>query len=390
MSNNSSSVTGVGSRGTRISSRRGSINESHLPATKSALPSSAEVRKIDSIPFWQENKTKDRKRRAKVASLMKGRKKYKWKGLTIEEEHHMKSMLSRCENSPLKRSSPRKLSPRKSILSEIKDSSNLFGANVSDIEVNVESKHSAESTSLDYAKCEMLNSYDSHISSVYPDCLPSSSFEDDNSLIPNNIDLFLEMGVDNGPEGVKPKSSKEKAKRRSNSFIPVANKYLKEQNNHSAANDSIDQVILDTTEMYKASSINTCSDGSMEHDKENISQYTPKATNNESKRQNTLGESPNFAEFESDEAANSQKCESSILHLDDYNLQQVQEADRLLGGFLDSSVCKSRSVSPIFDDNTLKKTKRTSKKVTSVRRSSRLFRDHSVKHNKTGSIYVKV
>merc|ERR1712150_385388 len=140
-------------------------------------------------------------------------------------------------------------------------------------------------------------------------------------------------------------------------------------------------------ERYKARSINTCSDGSMEHGKENISQYTPKATNNESKRQNTLGESPNFAGSESDEAANSQKCESSILHLDDYNLQQVQEADRLLGGFLDSSVCKSRNVSPIFDDNTLKKTKRTSKKVTSVRRSSRLFRDHSVKHNKTGSIY---
>ena len=50
-----------------------------------------------------------------VGKLMKGRKKYKWKGLSEEEEIQMESMLLNCENSPIKNLSPCKLSPRKSI-----------------------------------------------------------------------------------------------------------------------------------------------------------------------------------------------------------------------------------------------------------------------------------
>lgn len=304
---------------------------------------------------------------------MKGRKKYKWKGLTIEEEQSMESMLLRCENSPLKRSSPRKLSPRKSILGEIKDTSNILNESATDIKEDCESKHSAANKSLlEYDNCEFLDSYDSNISSTYPDDSVRSSVLEDKLEGTPSMASILSLDVDNALKGVKRQSSKEKVKRRSNSFIPVANKLLKEQS--IPIEDTIDKVILDTCEIYKINSNETGPDRSLEHDKENISQYTPNASNIHTKTPNMKCESPYFAGFESDVGISPPKCDSSVFHLEDYNLQQVQEADRLFGGFLENTIKRSTE-------------KRTSKKVQVVRRSSRLFRED---RQLTGSVFVKI
>ena len=57
---------------------------------------------MDPIPYWQENKAKDRRRRAMVSKQMKGRKKYKWRGLTEEQERQLDLTLKELQNTPTK------------------------------------------------------------------------------------------------------------------------------------------------------------------------------------------------------------------------------------------------------------------------------------------------
>jgi len=378
------SATGVGSRvGARISSRRASsICASQIPAKKVERSSNSEVRKIDNVPYWQGNKTKDRKRRAMISKQMNGRKKYKWKGLTEEEEDQMEYMLLNCEKSPLKNLSPHKFSPRKSILAEIKDDSNIVGNASSNSQEDYPQVSSHTGTSQDSRPCDGV-----HISDPTTNLNPDGKFElsstyDSDSLAQLNIDLFQSIPENISQKLPKPKASREKNKRRSNSFAPVTNKLIKEENNLIEA--TIEQVVIGTCQNYCNKTIQPY-EAEHSDNKENALRLT--STNEtENVIQKSIDVSvkeyspPDFKGFKSDEALTPKKCDSSILHhsgtfLDDsYMLKQVNEADKLLGGLLDSTICKSRSASPIFDDLTLKKTARSSMKVHSVRRSSRLFR----------------
>ena len=182
---------------------------------------------MENVPFWLENKAKDRKRRAMVSKLMKGRKKYKWNGLSEEEESKMEKLLLQCENSPIKQLSPRKSSPRKSILTEISGNSNVIvGVNNS---------------------CDIICPE----SSIPPTSELSSNT--DNAPL-DHTELSLHLGLSENSE--EPfKKSKEKSKRRSNSFLPVSNKCFIEE---SQAVASIDNVIHETCKSFYDPKTYTC------------------------------------------------------------------------------------------------------------------------------------
>jgi len=400
---NNFSATGFGSRvGKRISSRRNSsLNRSQLPAKQPEFSGTSEVRKIDNVPFWLGNKTKDRKRRSMVAKLMKGRKKYKWKGLSEEEEIQMESMLLNCENSPIKTLSPCKFSPRKSILAEITDDNNVTDdVNKSDkqenscyeLSKNMESPH-------ENAHCDMLDVFGPTNSSANTDiCLSLSNAE--NASIDSSIDNIRYLDV--GQPLEKSKATKQKSKRRSNSFVPYS-KCLKEQ---SQAEASIDNVIHETCRLYSEQKTIACEiESKFEEKTKSLSSNTKTAVENFQNAYEVADCSSHIQVHKNGTVLSPKNCEPSSLHQsgsfidDSFILKQVNEADQLLGGFLDDTICnKSRSISPIFDDITLKKTSRNSRKVHSVRRSSRLFRskqiaslvDNSDKENVRGSVYTEV
>jgi len=389
------SATGVGSRvGTRVSSRRtSSISASQIPAKKVDRSSNSEIRKIDNVPYWQENKTKDRKRRSMISKQMNGRKKYRWKGLTEEEEDQMEYMLLNCEKSPLKNLSPRKVSPRKSILAEIKDDSNIVGNASSNSKEDNPQLSSHNESSQENRPCDEIHISDSTNSNLNPDGKSElSSTYDNDSLAQLNIDLCLSLPENISQNLPKPKAPREKNKRRSNSFVPVTNKLIKEENKLIEA--SIDQVVIGTCQNY-CNKTSQPYEAERSDNKENALRLTStNKTENmiqKSIDDNVMEYSSDFKGFKSDEALTPKKCDSSILHhsgtfLDDsYILKQVNEADKLLGGLLDSTICKSRSASPIFDDLTIKKTARSSMKVHSVRRSSRLFRSKQIVNDSEGN-----
>ena len=132
-----------------------------------------------------------------VAKLMKGRKKYKWKGLSEEEEIQMESMLLNCEKSPIKTLSPCKFSPRKSILAEITEDNNVTDdVNKSDkqenscyeLSKNMESPH-------ENAHCDMLDVFGPTNSSANTDISLSLS-NAENASIDSSIDniRYLDVG----------------------------------------------------------------------------------------------------------------------------------------------------------------------------------------------------
>ena len=337
-----------------------------------------------------------------VAKLMKGRKKYKWKGLSEEEEIQMESMLLNCENSPVKNLSPCKFSPRKSILAEITDDNNVIDDVNSDkqenscydLSKNVKSPH-------EYAHCDMLDSFGPTNSSANTDICLSLSSNTESALLDSSIDFVGYINVGQSLEKSKP--TKQKSKRRSNSFVPYSNKCFKEQ---SQAEASIDNVIHETCRLYCEQKTIACEiEGKFEEKTKPLSSTTKTAVDNHLNADEIADCSSHIQVLENGTVHSPKNCDPSILHQsgsfidDSYILKQVNEADNLLGGLLDDTICiKSRSISPIFDDVTLKKTSRNSRKVHSVRRSSRLFRskqiaslvDNSDKENVRGSVYTEV
>ena len=333
---------------------------------------------------------------------MKGRKKYKWKGLSEEEEIQMESMLLNCENSPIKNLSPCKLSPRKSILAEITDDNNFIDDMNSDkqenscyeLSKNIKSPH-------EYAHCDMLHSSGPSNSSANPDiCLSLRSNTESAPL--DSIDFI--GYINNGQPLEKPKPTKHKTKRRSNSFVPYSNKCFKEQSSQIEA--SIDNVIHETCTLYsEQKTIASEIESKFENKTKSLSSTAKTAIDNFQNADEVADCSSHTQVLKNDTVHSPKNFEASILHQsgsfidDSYMLKQVNEADQLLGGLLDDTICnKSRSISPIFDDITLKKTSRNSMKIHSVRRSSRLFRskqiaslvDNSDKENVRGSVYTEV
>ena len=399
-----SPATGVGSQfGTRLSSRRQSaINGTINASTTNLVQSRSEVRKLDSIPFWQESKAKDKRRRAMVTKQMKGRKKIKWKGLTEKQESQMQSMLDKLKDSPAKKIT---FSPnitkksRLAILSDTSSQSELVNNAVSSSSTSIvetsnssndkssvdkghtnsraiflntsslaetNDQYSVEATPL--AQCVMDLQFEANSLNFSPDIankslLDSVCFGDD-----------TEPTKDNRVIRTKRKSGKAKIKRRSNAFNPIIN--TQDVNHQRISEDSIDSVI---EKMAPGSSIN------IDSSTFEIKSESHNTTHNSSNISLNIGDDTTTY-FCGESTPNSLLQQTGTSFLDDSDiLRQVREADSFLGGF--DSICNEKA-SPILKDLTLPKISQSSIKVRSVRRSSRLFRNQQTFDGKNRTHYV--
>ena len=362
--------------GTRLSRRQSGLNGTINAVTTNLVQSRSEVRKLDSIPFWQESKAKEKKRRAMVTKQMKGRKKYKWKGLTEEQEIQMESLLDNLKDSPAKDITFSPKNPRLAILGDISSQSELVNIAVSSTNIVQTSYGSNDKPNVDQVQTNggagFLNT-----SSVAE---KNDEFSVDNlNFSPDIVNKSLldsvcfgddaEPNKDNRVIGTKRKSCKAKIKRRSNAFNPIINN--QNDNHHTIIEASMDGV---NEKMSPGSSINIDS---------SIIEIKTESHNNIHTLSNislNIADTTNY--FCGESTPNSEQ--TGISFLDDSDiLRQVREADSFFGGF-EKNICNEKA-SPILDGLTLQKVSQNSIKVRSVRRSSRLFRNQQTFEGKIAS-----
>ena len=347
---------------------------------------------------------------------MIGRKKYKWRGLTEDQETLMGIMLNNAEPSPAKDIScsselnsshtlvelsniispelnlknvnannslsdlGTKYSPQGGNISHISDKTKI-GENLEVDNHTVVTKHNQSPQDVWYSpkSCSdlkpdpaglIVSPFDENISLLAPIC-----FESDPTL----------SGVKNTALKER-KDSKQKTKRRSSAFNSIVDM---QNSNEKLMIDTVHSKIKTPGESIK----NEISSPLTENGRNQNVNYSPSTSNARNISITSLDAKSlnlqcdfNSSYINEDKTTNNipsrrSGSNSFLQHmasfLDDSDiLRQVKEADFLLGG-MENSISDEKL--PILDNRTIKKVSKNGMKLRSVRRSSRLFRNQQTK-----------
>ena len=254
-----------------------------------------------------------------VSKLMKGRKRYRWKGLTEEQENEMITMLDSLNDSPAKQdlSCSPEVSPK-----------------------GLKIKLMDPSSEQDAKSCVMLGH-----ENVRSDCMHDNSVTENIKGELMDSVCFVSDTESTNSTVVTPKckSSQKKTKRRSNAFKPMVN-YKDDYSQEHSAVASKEMTIENETKDDCGQNIGSCI---LALDLENITEP--------------------FDDKSTSEFSNSYVATSSFLDASDM-FRQVKEADSVLGD-LDNVIEKNERASPILSN-----VSKNQLKLRRVRRSSRICR----------------
>ena len=336
---------------------------------------------------------------------MKGRKRYKWQGLTEEQEQELNTKLDALENSTTSStpSSPESCSPcgssrvvnqeqEKELQLKLDDSvhsktpsiaaSDEFGGQHASI--NYLATEPVTNVSEDTLK-PLVNSSVPSLTNVPSaseishhawfsplDCVPDGAYEKISHLPHKSTpkDDEEESRLESIDfEASKPPSTD--STNLANTNDPVVKKRFKLKRRSSAFKPLVS--IENTSDKRQSgfSVINTAGN-KLENAIEPSAYLSPieleKNICNES-----IQTSPNIIGKENEQVNVGERAISSQDDPEYWMLRKVKEADSLLGGF-DLSLCND-SIAPIFDNSTVQKVSKRNKQFTKVRRSSRLFQN---------------
>ena len=338
-----------------------------------------------------------------ISKQMKGRKRYKWQGLTEEQEQELNTKLDALETSTTSSipSSPESCSPcgsssvvtqeqEKELPSKLDDSvhskttriaaSDEFGGQHASINY-LATEPVANVNSEDTLK-PLVNSSAPSLTNVPSageishawysplDCVPDGAYEKTSHLPHKSTpkDDEEESRLDSIDfEASQPPSTD--STNLANTNDPVVKKRFKLKRRSSAFKPLVSIENTSDKRQPGFSVINTAGN-KLENAIEDSAYLSPieleKNICNE-----PIQTSPNIIGKE-----NERLGERAISSQDDpeyWMLRKVKEADSLLGGF-DLSLCND-SIAPIFDNSTVQKVSKRNKQFTKVRRSSRLFQN---------------
>ena len=340
-----------------------------------------------------------------VSKLLKGRKKYKWRGLTEEQEKEMEHMLIDLDSSPNKdlTSAP-----------NFNSTQNINHNTSNDITPNNEFEKSSFNDSCkgveEMQSLTNKNNIDEIDENICPNkTSPSMAVRSDSSQnhfemtlvspfnaasLPSQKALLFEdfnlSSAGRTKETKQQKSSEEKVKRRSNSFNPIGGKqdanhqdrliedsidYVLEQASKLPSIDFSDLSYTDNKNESKTSmnASNVALIGSKKDFYDSPDGYDKMPLPSEPNCSFLVEEDKNCDELSARiSGCTSPFQQSGTSFLDDSDiLRQVKEADCLLGGF-DNSICNETcSIPSNLKQGNISK---NGIKFRSVRRSSRLFR----------------
>ena len=341
-----------------------------------------------------------------ISKQMKGRKRYKWQGLTEEQEQELNTKLDALETSTTSStpSSPESCSPcgssRVVTQEQEKELQLQFDDSVHSKTTSIAAsdEFSGQHASINYLATELVpnvNSEDTlkpHVNSSAPsltnlpsageishhawysplDCVPDGAYEKISHLPHKSTpkDEEEESRLDSIDfEASKPPSTD--STNLANTNDPVLKKRFKLKRRSSAFKPLVSIENTSDTRQSGFSVINTA-----ENKLENAvgrSAYLSPIELEKNICNEPIQTSPNIIGIENEQV---NVCERAISSQDDpeyWMLRKVREADSLLGGF-DLSLCND-SIAPIFDNSTVQKVSKRNKQFTKVRRSSRLFQN---------------
>ena len=341
-----------------------------------------------------------------ISKQMKGRKRYKWQGLTEEQEQELNTKLDALETSTTSStpSSPESCSPCGSTREVTQEQEKELQLKLDDsvhsktTSIAASEEFSGQHAPINYLATEPVPNVNSEdtlkplVNSSVPsltnvpsageishhawysplDCVPDGTYEKISHLPHKSTpkDEEEESRLDSIDfEASKPPSTD--STNLANTNDPVVKKRFKLKRRSSAFKPLVS--IENTSDKRQSgfSVINT-NGNKLENAIEHSAYLSPIEL-----EKNICNEpfqtSPNIIGKENEQVNVGERAISSQDDPEYWMLRKVKEADSLLGGF-DLSLCND-SIAPIFDNSTVQKVSKRNKQFTKVRRSSRLFQN---------------